>query len=121
MNSDLINNHFKNIETLEKFQSSDTTTNKSLSENDIELIKLKRISIKTELKKNKNNNKNNLNPIIGNLIYTLSLLKNSYKIIYYPIKYVYLILLSLIVYNIVYNRKRKFESIYYELEDKFFI
>jgi len=99
MNNDLIENHLKNLEKLEKLKLKKTSTEDSTN---IKFKELKKINLKSEDIMT-----------INKVIYYL---KNSYKLVYLPIKITYLFILSLVIFYIINEKKIEFKQVYIKLE-----
>lgn len=106
MDKDLIENHKKNLESLEKLKLKTTDT-----EDEIKLKKLKKMRLVNNTSTNNNTNNNNINNF-------LFYIKNSYKILYLPTKYIYLFTLSLVLFFLVYEKNIPFKKVYYTVENK---
>ena len=95
MNNDLIENHLKNIESLEKLK-----VNTEINFNNLK--KIQKIDKKVKIiKKNES--------IYQIIIYYL---KNSYNLIYFPLKYTYIFCLSLIIFYYVHQKRISFQNVF---------
>jgi hypothetical protein len=117
MDKDLIENHKKNLESLEKLKLKTTDTELKLKTTE---MKLKTTDTEKEIKFKKlkkiefdNSNNNSIN--INNLLFYI---KNSYKILYLPTKYIYLFSLSLVLFFLVYEKNVSFKQVYDNVENK---
>ena len=99
MNNDLIENHLKNLEKLEKLKLKKSSTETST---DINFKQLKKISIKPK----------NVMSISKTIYY----LKNSYKLVYLPLKFTYLFILSLVIFYLIHEKKVEFKEVYNKLD-----
>ena len=106
--NNLVNNHFKNLEKLEQFKNESDANNDKIKDDDIDLIGLKKIpqnKIKVIYKKNY-------------VFYVFNFITNKILEI---IKFIYCLILTIVIYNYVYNCKMEFLKIYNDLNKNHFL